>query len=525
MRLIGLRAWLLVLLSALLQVLCFPTAGPLPLWRAALSWVALAPFLLALLDRKHDQSPLTLRQSAILGYACGIGWYLGNCSWIYQTMYLYGGLAKPVAFAILILFSMYLGLYHALFAALVTLAKSTPLGSLGALFLCPFAWVAVELARARITGFPWDMLGYTQVDNLLLTSLAPIAGVMALSFAIAAVNALLTAAFCLRGRPRLFVAVTAAALIFTVALSPFRPRPEASTSQPSETVVMMQENLSVGKGADGERAVPPTQEVALFSASSLHPQSLVLPSTPHPTVIVWPEAPSHLQTEDPAFRSGLTLLAQAAKAPVIAGSVGVDFDRSSPRGYFLYDSAAFFTQTGTYAGRYDKIHLVPWGEYIPFKQFFSFAEKLTEGVGDMDRGRTRNTFQTAGHTYGVFVCYESIFGDEVRQFAKAGADVLVNISDDGWYGDTGAPWQHLNMARMRAIENNRWVLRSTNTGITTTIDPHGRYTDTPRHVRTAYALPFAFTTGQTFYTRYGDWFAYLCAAVTAFALAASLLRR
>ena len=241
-----------------------------------------------------------------------------------------------------------------------------------------------------------------------------------------------------------------------------------------------------------------------------------------PAVILWPEAPSHFMSSDPAFRAAVGQLAVTAKSPVIAGSLGVDRSNIPQRGYYLYDSASLFSSAGEYSGRYDKIHLVPWGEYIPFKQFFSFADKLTEGVGDMDRGSIRNVFSTGGHKYGVFVCYESIFGDEVRQFTLNNAEVLVNISDDGWYGDTGAPWQHLNMARMRAIENRRWLLRSTNTGITTAIDPLGRIAiEAPRHVRGAYAFSFEFapTTWKSTYTRYGDWFAWLCTVIAVATLA------
>jgi apolipoprotein N-acyltransferase len=137
---------------------------------------------------------------------------------------------------------------------------------------------------------------------------------------------------------------------------------------------------------------------------------------------------------------------------------------------------------------------------------------LVANVGNMQAGTQHTLFLLNGHKVGVFICYESIFGDEVRQFVKDGADLLVNISDDGWYGDTSAPWQHLDMARMRAIENRRWVLRDTNTGITTAIDPHGRGVfTTPRHVRAAFAFPYGYRTDLTLYTRFGDWFAWLCA--------------
>ena len=535
MRSLPTRLWLSLLLSSLLQILSFPVAGPLPLWRAAIGWIALVPFLYALLSTDKNSRPLSLGQGALLGYCCGIGWYLGNCAWIYQTMYLYGGLPKWISFFILFLFSLYLGLYHALFAAIVVAIRNSSLGIRGALLLSPFAWVAVELARARITGFPWDLLGYNQIDNLLLTRLAPLAGVMGLSFVIAAINAAFTARVLSPGRSRNVILAVALVLAIALQLSARLPALKAADHPPADKfAVMMQENLLVGAQGREVKPLTSTQEYEQFTQATLHPVRPVgkgdqpgqTTPNPKPDAIIWPEAPSHFESSEPYFRHIMSQLAQATGAPLIIGSLGVDFDNSSPRGYFLYDSASLFDHTGTYRGRYDKIHLVPWGEYIPFQRFFAFAHKLTEGAGDMDRGHDRSVFRTDGHTYGVFICYESIFGDEVREFVKNGADVLVNISDDGWYGDTGAPWQHLNMARMRAIENHRWILRSTNTGITTAIDPRGRIDlEAPRHVRAAFVLPFAFTSETTFYTRHGDWFAYLCALVTLAALAFSLRRK
>jgi apolipoprotein N-acyltransferase len=189
----------------------------------------------------------------------------------------------------------------------------------------------------------------------------------------------------------------------------------------------------------------------------------------------------------------------------------------------FYNAASVFTADGNLLGRYEKIHLVPWGEYIPFQRFFSFAHRLTGNAGDLTHGSRRTVFRVKGHTYGIFICYESIFASEVRQFAENGAQVLVNISDDGWYGDTSAPWQHLNMARMRAIENRRWLLRDTNTGVTTAIDPYGRLTmSAPRHVFTSLAARYGFRDDLTFYTRYGDLFAMACGIISIAVLARSV---
>jgi apolipoprotein N-acyltransferase len=180
----------------------------------------------------------------------------------------------------------------------------------------------------------------------------------------------------------------------------------------------------------------------------------------------------------------------------------------------IFNSAEFVAPDGQLLGRYDKIHLVPFGEYVPYKGLISFAGTLTQGVSNFSRGGIRKVFAANGHRFGVFICYEAVFADEVRQFAKNGAEVLVNISDDGWYGDTSAPWQHFNMARMRAIENRRWILRATNSGVTAAVDPFGRVTQSaPRHVMTSLAVKYGYRSDTTFYSRHGDLFAKLCGII------------
>jgi apolipoprotein N-acyltransferase len=538
----------MAVLSGVLQVLPFPIAGPTPLWRTVFCWIALVPLLWALLANDKTGNPLSLRHGAALGYLCGFLWYLGNCYWIYQTMYLYGGLAKPIAAGILILFSSYLGLYHALFGTLIA-AFHKRFGRQTALLLVPFAWVAVELARARITGLPWDLLGIAQVDNPLLTRLAPITGAYGLSFVIAAVNALWLIRIRIRERRYTRLTLTTAGVaIIVLYVAGLRLIANPKASPTSATATLVQENLEVGASNTGPQ--PTTQQfLDSFSYLSRYPSPRFLlgipelagtpsvylvrqqpsaegadPSAPVPIptdLIVWPEAPSGFFTSDPNFHQRMNDLAASSQALLIIGSIGIvpNPDPQADRPYFKYDSAAIFTPDGSSQARYDKIHLVPWGEYIPFKSFFFFANKLTAGAGDMDRGSNRTVFSFRGHTYGTFVCYESIFGDEVRQFVKNGAQVLVNISDDGWYGDTSAAWQHLNMVRMRAIENHRWILRSTNTGVTAAINPYGRVTAAaPRHQRTSIRVHFGYEHDLTFYVAHGDLFAYACAFITTLAL-------
>jgi apolipoprotein N-acyltransferase len=553
MRQIPLRLWAMAVLSGVLQVLPFPIAGPTPLWRTAFCWIALLPLLWALLGNDKTGNPLTLRQGAVLGYACGFIWYVGNCYWIYQTMYLYGGLAKPVAAGILVLFCLYLGLYHALFGALIEAFRKR-FGRQIALLMVPFAWVAVELARARITGLPWDPLGVAQVDNPLLIRLAPITGAYGLSFIIAAVNALWLIRIRIRERRFTRLTLTVAGVILIVLyVAGLRLIANPKASPTTATATLVQENLEVGAANTGPQ--PTTQQfLDSFSYLSRYPSPRFLlgipelastpsvylirqqnsaqgttlsESVPTPAdLIVWPESPAPFQDLDPQFRNAMSALARETQTPIIVGNTGFEPNPNVKFGYTPYNRASFIAPDGNFAGHYDKMHLVPFGEYVPYKEFFFFAKSLLNEVGLFEPGKQRTVFKTGGHTYGVFICYESIFGDEIRHLTQQGADVLINISNDGWYGDTSAAWQHLNMVRMRAIENHRWILRATNTGVTAAVNPYGRVTAAaPRHQRTSIRVHFAYEHDLTFYAAHGDLFAYLCALITTLALALSLIRR
>jgi apolipoprotein N-acyltransferase len=247
-------------------------------------------------------------------------------------------------------------------------------------------------------------------------------------------------------------------------------------------------------------------------------------------LIVWPESPSPFYTNDPLFRDAVSALAKQSGTWVVAGSIGIapamhsgggsGGDSGGERSQ-IFNSAVLVSPQGEWVGRYDKVHLVPFGEYLPFPQLFAFAGGLTKEVGEFQRGASRTPLDAGGERLGMFICYESIFPDEVRQGPLEGAQVLLNISNDGWYGDSGAWKQHLQQTEMRAIENDRWLLAATNTGMTASIDPYGRIAAaTPRQVRTALAAPYALISGTTFYTRHGDWFAYLCAIISGGALIA-----
>jgi apolipoprotein N-acyltransferase len=548
MRLIPMRLWLMAVVSGVLQVLTFPIAGPIPAWRTALCWVALAPLLKALMGEDAQGRPLRVLQGAALGYCSGFIWYLGNCYWVYATMHTYGGISKPASAGILALFCLYLGLYHGLFAALITAFRRSHLGLQGAILLSPFAWVAVELARARITGFPWDLLGTAQVDNPLITRLAPFTGVYGISFVIAAVNGVWLAQITLKERRYTRSIITAAGVVtILVYLVSLREVQRPLRQGTAALATLVQQNIQVGAAAASTGAPLTTSEsMKAYSQISLFPPDgeicygiPELPSTrcitevPNQSgnssgtryiqstnLVVWPEAPNEFFEADPEFRSTMSSLARAEDAPVIVGNIGIDQDSALRRTYF--NSADFIASNGSFVGRYDKMHLVPFGEYTPYKRLFFFAGSLLQDVALFEPGAHRLVFKTGGHTYGTFICYESIFGDEIRQYENLGADVFVNISDDGWYGDTSAAWEHLNMVRMRAIENHRWILRATNTGVTASIDPYGRVVvSLPRHIRTSIRVGFDYFGDVTFYAAHGDLFAYFCAFITLIGLALS----
>ncbi len=434
-------------------------------------------------------------------------------------MHQYGGVNMPAGIGILILFCLYLAIYHGIFGLLVSLLAGSSPFNLRALLLSPVVWVAVELARTRITGFPWGLLGTTQVDNIPLSRIASVTGVYGLSFEIMLVNAAFAAADLVQRekRKRLVFATAIAALILQAgSLVPVPAIPA------DHSAVLVQANVPILEGSDWTKqyfsdTLRDLTEVSLASNGS----------SPHPDLIVWPENPAPLYTSDPLFRDAVSNFARQANTWLLTGSIGIRNASAAPEHPTeIYNSASLVSPSGEWVSRYDKIHLVPFGEYVPFKQIFSFAGGLTKEVGDFSRGRSRRPLDAGGTRLGVFICYESIFPDEIRRFAENGAQVLVNISNDGWYGDSGAYAQHLKQSRMRAVENNRWLLLDTNTGVTAAIDPNGRIVaSAPRKTRTALRVPYTLSNSTTFYTRHGDWFAYLCAIISIAALLMRLLRK
>jgi apolipoprotein N-acyltransferase len=521
LRQIHYSAWLLIALSSLLQALIFPLPN-----LYVFSWIAFAPLIVALL-RARLSGALEIEGSAnleaarpgqafLLAYVSGILWYAGTCYWIYDTMRQYGGLSAAMALLALILFCLYLALYHGFFGLLVGMAASPGRDNRRALAAAPFLWVGVELARTRITGFPWNLLGTAQVDNVSLSRITTLTGVYGISFEIMLVNVAMAAAFLVPRKKRntLLMAGLAAAIVLQAGRLIDAPRLPAD-----HTALLVQENIPVEANWTRDTFEQTLSELIQITVSKFNEEAPT-DKTAKPALIVWPESPAPFFTNDPFFREPISAMARRAHVWVVTGAIGsrpASRARSSSQSVNaqLFNSAALVNPDGLWTTRYDKVHLVPFGEYLPFPKLFAFAGGLTKEVGEFQPGASRDPLDAGGTKLGVFICYESVFPDEVRQFANNGAQVLVNISNDGWYGDSGAYAQHLNQTRMRAIENERWLLSTTDTGVTASIDPYGRtVARLPRKERKVLNAPYALTSVTTFYTRHGDWFAFACAIIS-----------
>jgi apolipoprotein N-acyltransferase len=466
---------LLASASALLLVLVFPHFG-----LAFAAPFALTPLVVAV---AREQGRL---RRFLLGWAVGVAYWAGVCYWIEYVLAMHGGMAPWAAWLGFALFCVLKALHLGVFA----LGAGWLIERRWALVTVPALWVAIERTHGEL-GFAWLTLGNAGVDMSMLSRLAPFTGVYGLSFAFA-MMAVAVALVALR-RPRVELAPLAVLLL--LAALPKLPEPQRGT----EAAVLVQPNIS-------ETAEWTPEWVARMRdrLETLSLRAALTPDAPPPALIVWPEAPlPSYYDRDPVFREEVNGLARRTGAHLI-----VNVTPYTAAGAPL-NSALLISPTGQPLGRYDKMNLVPFGEFVPWP-FRTLVDKMSSEGGDFARG-TRQTLLEAGtHRIGAFVCYESVFPDFVRRFPAAGADLYVNISNDGWYGRTAARDQHLLIVRMRAAENRRWILRATNDGITATIDPAGRvWPNLAPYTAAAARTGFSYVRETTFYSRHGDWFVWL----------------
>ena len=448
------KPWLLAALSGLLLVLIHPDAN----------LYVLAPFALAPLHAVIQNEP-NWRRRFLLGWLSGILYWGGMCYWIQGTLARHGGMSVGLASFVFVLFALAKGLHSAVFTAL---GPRHPL-------VFAALWTGLERTHATL-GFPWLTLGDAGIDSWL-ELLPPYAGVYGISFAFAALAAVAATV-----APAQRKWLLACLVLFAVVPGTYESgiRPFALSVQPNF-----------------DEDAPPRDPAAVLLALSR--------SEKKPELILWPEMPVGLYYEqDVLLRSRLAEQTRSAGVPLIAGTVSYAGPQQ-PR-----NSVHFIDAGGHAVARYDKANLVPFGEFVPWP-FNTFVEKVSTEAGVFTAGEGAKVVSLGGMRVGVFVCYESAFPHYVRQFTAQGAGVLVNVSNDGYFARSAARRQHLALTRMRALENGRWLLRSTNDGFTASLGPRGTlYQVAEPYQAAGIPLPFEQRKDLNYYVRYGDWFAWTC---------------
>ncbi|MDT7542257.1 MAG: apolipoprotein N-acyltransferase [Acidobacteriota bacterium] len=461
----------------------------------------------------------------LLGWLAGTLYFYGTCWWLTHSMIHFGGIPAWLAYPLLAPITLLVGLFPAAWcAALAHIA--TRRGIVASLLIAPFAWAACEWARLGVTGQLWNALGYTQAYEPTLIQSASWGGVYAVSFLIVTINSTL-AYVLLRRDARAFIAAAFAtfAVAVMICVTAFDAltlelNREPSESVPAVIVVAIQPNVSPNfeRTQDENDALVARHMTMTMEALRRWDASAQAPSTPR--LIVFPESPMNFSyARDAEFRALISDFARQERASIIFNSM-----EPSPAGG-VYNSAVMINAEGRLVAQYDKIRLLPFGEYVPLPRWLG-GGLLGGIVGDFTPGLNYTLLPVGPARAGVFICFESAFPAIARKFTEAGADVLINISNDAYLGKTPVLRQHLANVVFRAVENRRTILRVTNTGISARITPRGEVEDATDSFQPA-SRTWIITRskgGETFYTRHGDLFVALCAFATVIGLATTLRR-
>ena len=468
----------------------------------AIAWVALFP-LLWVLDRRHPLDGL------ILGFVAGFVGYLIIIWWVEVTMVNYGGLPSPLAWLLAVTLAAYVGLYVGAFGYL--LIWITPEAGYARMFMAPVLWVALELARAYfLSGFPWALLGYSQYSILPVIQIADLFGVYGVSFFIVLINAVFWHFFRHPDRAPFVVlggGVALAALVQGYGYLRLLEVP-GEMGPPRPVGIVQPDTRPSTKWKPGRREAIVGDLEKLTEALTADFSGR---GRPVPPLIVWPEAAApFVYSEEPRWQKRLAEIAERAGSYLLFGSLSARRAEGDPR---LYNSAYLLGPDGTSAGRYDKMHLVPFGEYIPLRWLLFFVEKFVPIIGRFGEGEEAQIFDVPGGKFGVLICFEVIFPRVVRRMAGSG--FLVNITNDAWFGRTAASEQHLSMAAMRAVELRTPIVRAANTGISAIIDATGAIRlRSPIFEKWRWAgVVSPRKASPTLYARVGDIFALVCFAV------------
>jgi apolipoprotein N-acyltransferase len=467
-----------------LLALSFPQYG-----HPALGWVALAPLLVAI-----GQPARPARRPFLLGYLTGLVYFSGTLYWLTDVMTTFGGLPTSIATGVALLLVLYLAIYPAVVASIV--ARGVRTFGLPALWAAPLVWAGAEYLRGHLlTGFPWVPLGNSQIDVAPIAQAASLVGVYGLS-AIVALGSVAAAWLVVAPRGRAAIGPAAAAvLVLGTAAQWGHVRVADGGLLRAGTpvrVALIQGNVAQGQKWDAQFANTIFTRYLSMSRRGVADGA---------TLVVWPESATPFFFEEHPASEAIRRIASETGARLFIGSDQVDRgDRAR-----LYNSAFLIQPTGSTGGVYRKMHLVPFGEYVPLESILSFAGPLVEQVGGFWPGDTLTVFTVREGRFSTGICYEAVFPELSRAAVRQGSQLLTSITNDAWFGRSSAPWQHLAMARMRSVETGRYMARAANTGVSALVDPYGRVIQQTGLFEDAVSVgEVRFLDGTTLYVMIGD---------------------
>ena len=482
--------WLLALSSSVLLILAFPD---FELW--PLAAVGLIPLLIVVAQR-----PKPLR-SFFLGWLTGTVFFYGSCYWLTYSMIHYGGVPTWLAYLLLIPVPLMVGLFPGIFA--LVLAHSIRRWGTAALLAAAFIWPATEWARLGITGQLWNAVGYALAYQPLLIQRASWGGVYAVSFVLVAINGAIAFVLLRRTVKAAIVGLVVSSVLSWITLSKEIHQRDPFLSPDDTTVVALQPNVPMDLVKSNAEIQALMERHLSMTESALNS----LPQSAKTRLVIWPESPMSFDYgTDTQLRELLLNFATKHNTSILFNSQ----EQAPNEG--IYNSALFVNEQGRLIAQYDKIRLMPFGEYVPLPRWLPGANLITAIVGDFTPG-TRFTLMPVGEArVGVFICIESAYPFITRGLTREGADVLINISNDGYLGPTAVRRQHLANSVFRAVENDRNVLRVTNSGISAYITSQGEVWDATDSFSPAVRIWRIGGTQstQTFYSRYGDVFVAAC---------------
>lgn len=476
-------------ISGVMLFLSFPRYGS-----GYLAWVALVPLFWALKDIRQ------LRYGLLLGFITGIISHIGLIYWIVYVVVNYGHLPIYLGIIIMLLLAAYLSLYTAVFAAGIVLSR----GKFALYCIAPVLWVCLEYGKSYLlTGFPWENLGYSQYLNRYIIQSADIFGVYGLSFIIVLVNITLFEVVFNKTK-RVFlpagVAVLVVACVIIYGIGRLTQIDNILKELPDKEISLIQGNI--------DQSIKWNERFQKSTVNIYEQLSLQNTKTDE-GIIVWPETALPFNYQDAnEFRKQVTEIPLKTKRWFIFGSTSYEKSKGDIN---FFNSAYLLTPAGEIKSKYNKVHLVPYGEYVPLRNVFPFVKKLTEGMGDFTAGAGYYPLDIDNKKVGILICYEGILPEAARIYKNRGAELLVNITNDAWFGATSAPFQHFSMTIFRAVENRLYLARAANTGISAVINPKGEIVDrTDIFKQSVLKSHIKYSQIKTIYAKFGDILVYIC---------------